>query len=649
MYNEVVNIELTVGLLKTAHKYLRPKYFLTKILLVAIRGIMFELAKLQEICNKINSKVRSAEFKEYFNSELEKLYPSLANITLTEELISKSQSISVIDNYINTVLNRYDIKHFDIYSSFYDVNTYEKAMELEGTWYKKVFDKITNNLFKCELDKSVGADSRKLLLIQIEYIYNHILKTSEFIVSYINKFLEHNRDLLRFTCTQYCHAIIKLIDWQIESCLYDNIWADFFTKHLFYNGRKHKWLYLLSYCLQVKNKHFQHLANEIFDLQCFAENVEDDSVRIEYSNYYRTGLNYFKDLLTGLKDVNVNDFIKSDKISPAFMQTVKFSERIHIDYEVSSIIIYSVIGYYLKNLDNNEHYQNDLNKLCSRILDKSLKSQIGSFNFSNLYRTKAIESDALVEINKQEVAQYLDDLSSEEYLKSELNRYGEKYYHTKSYILRAKKLPEIISSFKANNLGSIKVAKGLDYKDSILYTLLHIEDHTYNYIHRYRWTSSSYDEAKSIMNNLILSKYIGDETVKLLPYTILVDNNLLSRQDIAYFNIWEYRGDVLYGMIIDSLIINNRIVYKTNYHELKSAAFQEALIKDWKLEDLIQSNGLVLVNKKPFSTADYFEAIMYWYVEANGFEKSEDFIYNLIQNYDSKLCTNGKNPKWKFI
>ncbi len=600
---------------------------------------MFELEVLQVICNKINSNINS-EGREYFNSELEKIYPTLIDVTLTDELVSKSQLINQIDEYITKKAIVKELNNLDVYSSFYSFETYEKAMELYGIWYKKTFDKITNNLFKKQLDKSVDADNRKLLLIQLEYIYDTIYKNIIFVSEYVTDFLDLNSNIIRFANTQFCDLIIKLIDWQIESGLYSNVWSDFFTKHLFYNGRKHKWLYLLSYFLQVIDENDWNLKLELRKLKSFVRYVEDKSVNNDYEANYKIGLEYFKSHLSEIKAVDVEHFVVADKIALAFMETIKYSDRVYINHAAASIIIYSTIGYFYVHSQENLNYKKDLTQLVWHILDKVRRDNVGRFDFSCIYSSRIAESDILVEVDKNDVLEYLNKLKSNDYLRSEYQRFAETFY-SNEIATSHEGLQDVIREFNINTLDSIKVVQGLDYKDAILYTLIHVHDMHQSYKEYGKWKRikrNAFDEGKSSLNNLMLSKYVGDKTIKMFPLSLLVDNNLLGRESIQFFNITEFKGDILYSIIIDMLILDNKLPYKSNYNELKSAAFQEALVKDWNIEKLVQSNGLVLINKKPFSTADYFESILFWYVEANGFEEGVDFIYNLIKNYDPKLC-----------
>ncbi len=598
---------------------------------------MFELKVLQRVCNKINSRDSSFN-QEYFDSELEKLYPSLADISLSEELISNSEVFKVIGNYLNNTIDQ-KLSHLSNYASFYDAETYGKANELYDKWFNKSLDKITNNLFKEEIDVSVDPETRKLLLIQIEYIYNSIFMNISFVVKYIETFLKSNNDILRFIYTQYCDSIIKLIDWQISSENNTKVWAYFFSKHLFYNARKYKWLYFLCYYLQLNpwRDHRRKFSDAIFSSTL--SYVEDESINVEYNLYYHTGVDYICDELTKTfgESYDTNYFLWHDSIATAFMSTIKFNERININNACASIIIYSVIGYYCLHLDDNKNFLADLNVITENIIQNALKIKIGTYDFSSLYESVRADSDYFEEVSNDVVSKYIEKLKSQDYLQSEFMAFNEKFYQG-LLTPNTETLLQVVNSFETKNLGSIKIFKDINYKDAILYTLIYVHDskRCYRIIE-----NPLFDKTTSLINNKSLCDYVGKETIAKLPEYTLVDNNLLDMSSIKEFNVAEYKGDLYYSIIIDWLILNNMLIYKTNYSVLKSASFQESIIKHWNLEKLIQSNGLVLINKKPYSVADYFEVILCFYLEANGFEKALDFVYDLIKDFDPELCTNG--------
>lgn len=137
----------------------------------------------------------------------------------------------------------------------------------------------------------------------------------------------------------------------------------------------------------------------------------------------------------------------------------------------------------------------------------------------------------------------------------------------------------------------------------------------------------SYYDAKKILN--LAQKYLNikDVDISKIDPRVFVDNNLLSTEDRIFFNSQEYIGDSIYCIIIEHLKLNAEIEYGNNI-DYYSSTFQEQLCKSLKIEEIIQSNDLHIIDRGKFSNADYFEALLSQIYNNFGYK----IIYQMIRN-----------------
>ena len=158
----------------------------------------------------------------------------------------------------------------------------------------------------------------------------------------------------------------------------------------------------------------------------------------------------------------------------------------------------------------------------------------------------------------------------------------------------------------------------------------------------------------------ILGDYLDNKEIQGFNPIVLVDNNLLSPESRVTFARYEYYGDILYRILINSFKLNGTLKINNDIDYL-SKDFQNLICEKIGLVDIIQSNNLSfdLVNNK-FNKADYLEAFIWELYLKKGFVFVSKYFLKIFNNHLQKYLNNEElfekcdeylkdHPKIKYI
>ncbi len=108
-----------------------------------------------------------------------------------------------------------------------------------------------------------------------------------------------------------------------------------------------------------------------------------------------------------------------------------------------------------------------------------------------------------------------------------------------------------------------------------------------------------------------------------------IEYDLLSLKDINNWSKYEQKGDKLYAIIINKLIIKGNLRESRDKSIYESAIFQDKIFKKINLTKYLIKSELLW--KKNFKSADYLEYLLFALFKNYGYETAELFLINLLK------------------
>ena len=159
----------------------------------------------------------------------------------------------------------------------------------------------------------------------------------------------------------------------------------------------------------------------------------------------------------------------------------------------------------------------------------------------------------------------------------------------------------------------------------------------YIYSGKYQVISTNYSalNKKAILTNMNMfldEKHILNDLNKVSDdiWRTFIEYDLLSLEDIMNWSKYEQKGDKLYAIIINKLIIKGNLRESRDKSIYESAIFQDKIFKKMNLsKHLIKSE---ILWKKNFKNADYLEYLLFALFKNYGYGAAESFLINLLKD-----------------
>lgn len=580
------------------------------------------------------------------------------NETIFYKTIEKN-IIKFISNFQKIVLER-------------EINNENYPFYIEGieSIERQILKIIFENIF-IELDKDIRE-------VNIYIGENKIQASINIIPWIIEVFFEENKKIEIYK--KWLNEKIQLIESKIltnvsvvcaKSILKENSSLINFKiyqtiNEIVFNKKMPKSLKLLNKIIikKIENEqitNFIQFKSFITKINTFFKSLDDDFFKLDYLYLKKVGKEqYTKKIPKTNQKLNEFDEKILNLLFIEFKEKVKFwfylnKWKSNEEIEVFKYIFFINVGW----LHNNE--ENLFNKFCNDLINKYSK-----INDENTYKKELIGNQS----------NYINGI----YFDGKINtfdKYQESWvkneFETKDYeeeikkILKNKIQPNLIEIF--NNKGINFQIENLDFDfinrqmlgksiwDVVLlifndnYELL-IKDEEWleNFIYRFVYQNEmlnfwdekrkektiildSYNKEKLVeKTKKFLSKFLDKSNEINIDPFIFVENNLLSPSKRVAFARYEYFGDILYKLIIDSLKLKCVIKAddKINYF---SSNFQNKLASEIGLDKMIETNGLFFDSKKKsFELADYLEALLWNLYLDKGFEYAYNSTKKMFEN-----------------